>query len=311
MMNPGELRHKVVGAYVVTLTPFDSRLKVDEKGLRANTRYLIDSGIVNGAGVLCPTGSTGECYVLSNEERGRVWEIVMDEAAGRVPVVAGCNLPGTDHVIELVRLAERVGVDGVMVLPPYYWAPAHVDIVAHFQAISDATNLGIVVYNNVWITRRDFALETLVALDKIEHVVAIKDCTSSFARMIDELYAIGDRVNIINCFDGLEELGYEWGCKGFITTYGNFLGQWAANLHAAACAHDRQRGRELAEWVRPLQDVVNNVKQALGEAQSISCWKACMDLCDLAGGHLRLPALPVSDKLRAELKQTLKKMGRI
>jgi len=311
MMTPKQLKEKVVGPYVVTLTPFDSRLELDEQGLCRNIRYLIDCGIVNGAGVICPTGSTGECYVLSNQERRRVWEIVMNEAAGRVPVVAGCNLPGTDHVIELVKMAEEVGMDGVMILPPYYWAPAHLDVVAHFQAISDATRLGIVVYNNVWITRCDFSLETLTALSKIEHIVAIKDCTNSFSRMMDELFAIGNRINIINCFDGLEELGYEWGCKGFITTYGNFLGEWASDLHTASMAHDRKRGRELAAWVRPLQDVVNNVKRTLGEAQSISCWKACMDLCGLAGGYLRLPALPVSNELRAKLEQTLRQMGRI
>ena len=311
MMTPEELKEKVVGPYVVTLTPYNSKLQIDEEGLRANTRYLIESGIVNGAGVLCPTGSTGECYVLSREERRRVWEIVKDEAAGRVPVVAGCNLPATDHVIELVKSAEQVGMDGVMILPPYYWAPAHADVVAHFKAISDATSLGIVVYNNVWITRTDFSLQTLVALSEIEHIVAIKDCTNDFSRMIDELVAIGDRINIISCFDGLEELGYEWGCKGFITTYGNFLGRWASNLHTACVAHDRKRGLELAAWLRPLRDTINNVKRTLGEAQSISCWKACMDLCGLAGGHLRLPALPVSDELRSDLERRLREMGRI
>lgn len=311
MMTPEQLKEKMVGPYVVTLTPFNPRLELDEEGLCRNIRYLIDCGIVNGAGVICPTGSTGECYVLNNDERRRVWEVVMEEAAGRVPVVAGCNLPGTDHVIELVKMAEEIGVDGAMVLPPYYWPPAHADIVAHFQAISDATNLGIVVYNNVWITQRDFSLDTRAALAEINHIIALKDCTSDFKRLIDGVRLVGDRYNIINCCDGLEVLGYMMGCKGFITTYGNFLGEWAVKMHSVCKAGDLDKAMELATRVRPLQDIINNVKRTLGEAQSISCWKVCMDLCGLAGGYLRLPALPVSDELRAELKQTLQNMGRI
>ena len=237
-MTPEQLKEKMVGPYVVTLTPFNPRLELDEEGLCRNICYLIDCGIVNGAGVICPTGSTGECYVLNNDERRRVWEVVMEEAAGRVPVVAGCNLPGTDQVIELVKMAEEVGLDGAMILPPYYWPPAHADILAHFQAISDATNLGIVVYNNVWITQRDFSLDTRAALAEIDHIVALKDCTSDFKRLIDGVRLVGDRYNIINCCDGLEVLGYMMGCTGFITTYGNFLGEWAVKMHNAGKADD-------------------------------------------------------------------------
>lgn len=311
MMKPEQLKEKTVGPYVVTLTPFDSGLNLDEEGLRRNTRYLIDCGIVTGSGVICPTGSTGECYVLSHEERRRVWEIVMDEADRRVPVVAGCNLPGTDDVIELVEMAEDVGVDGVMILPPYYWPPSHAEIVAHFQAISDATNLGIVVYNNVWITQRDFSLETLAALARIDHVVALKDCTSDFKRLIDGVRLVGDGYNVINCCDGLEVLGYMMGCTGFITTYGNFLAEWAVKMHNAGKAGDIDRAMELATWVRPLQDIINNVKRTLGEAQAVSCWKACMDIVGLTGGYLRLPHLPISNELKGALHQTLKEMGRV
>jgi dihydrodipicolinate synthase/N-acetylneuraminate lyase len=311
MMTPEQLRDKVVGPYVVTLTPFDRALRVDDGGLRTNTRYLIDCGIVSGAGVLCPTGSTGECYVLDNEERRRVWEVVLDEAAGRVPVVAGCNLPGTDHVIELVKLAQEVGVDGVMILPPYYWPPEHADIVAHFKAISDATELGIVVYNNVWITQHDFSLETLEALAGIENIVALKDCTKDFKRLIDAVALAHDHYNVINCADGLEVFGYMRGCSGFITTYGNFLGEWAVQMHQAGKAGDMDEAMRLAAWVRPLQDIINSVKRTRGEAQAISCWKACMDMVGLAGGALRLPHLPVDKDLRQALERTLRKMGKL
>lgn len=310
-MTPQQLKEKMVGSYVVTLTPFDDRLDVDERGLRTNTRYLIESGITNGSGVICPTGSTGECYVLSIEERRRVWELVMDEVAGRAPVVAGCNLPGTEHVIELVRIAEEVGVDGVMILPPYYWPPGHAETVAHFKAISDATRLGIVVYNNVWITQHDMSLQTLAALAEIENIVALKDCTSDFKRVIDGVRLARDQYATINCIDGLEGLAYLIGCKGFITTYGNFLAEWAVNTHRACHEGDIEAAMELAAWVRPLQDVINHVKRTEGEAQAVSCWKACMDMVGLVGGHLRLPHLPVSEGLRHTLGSTLKEMKRI
>ena len=136
-MNFQYLREKLVGIIVVTTTAFTSSYEIDREGIRRHTRFLIDSGIKEGMGVLLPTGSTGECPSLREDERKEVMKIVIDEARGEVPVVCGCNHTDTRVVIELAKFAQEAGADGVMISPPYYWKPSEDVIIRHYKKIAE------------------------------------------------------------------------------------------------------------------------------------------------------------------------------
>ena len=103
--------------------------------------------------VLVPTGSTGEAYALSDSERLKVIEAVIDCAAGKLPVVAGTGAAGTDRTIELSRAAENAGADGVQVILPYYHVPSDEGLVRHFLRLADALKIGVVIYNNAAVSK--------------------------------------------------------------------------------------------------------------------------------------------------------------
>lgn len=142
------LREKIKGVVVVMVTPFKENYEIDEDALRKLTRFLVESGIKEGKGVLVPAGSTGECPMLTEEERRYIFKVIKEEAGNAVPILGGCNHTDTRAVIKLVQYAEEAGLDGVMISPTYYWKPNEEMILNHFRAIAKATNMGIMVYNN-------------------------------------------------------------------------------------------------------------------------------------------------------------------
>ena len=248
-----ELRDRIRGAHVVMVTPFKSGRELDEDALRAHVRFLVGHGIVRGNGVLVPGGSMGECHAMRLAERKRLLEVVIEEAAGRVPVIPGCNDTGTDKVIELCEHALACGADGVMITPPYYWTPDDVTIFKHFEAISSAVDIPIMVYNNEIVVRKDLSMELLDRLADIPNVAWLKQCTPSFARLRRTVELLGDRVGVVNCWGLLfEPHAYEIGCVGFISDEANFAPEMAVSLHQALVAGNVDECREIYQKLRRL-----------------------------------------------------------
>ena len=162
---------KHIEGYLVPIhTPFNKDGSIDEKGMRGNISYLIEEGIHG----ITMSGSFGEFPLLTHQERIRLYEIGVDEAAGRCAIVAGTAHASTAEVIRLNEAAANAGVDGVMITPPHYLVPSERDIMNHFKLISESTDLGITVYNNPFRTGVGMSVSFLVALSKIENVVTVK-----------------------------------------------------------------------------------------------------------------------------------------
>jgi len=142
-MELAQLKKRIRGVNVVMVTSFRQDGSLDEEAIRKHTRFLIDQGIVEGSGVLIPGGSVGECFSMNLEERKKLAQIVVEEAAGKVPVFPGCNHSGTKLVIDLAQHAQNISADGVMVIPPYYWPPSSKVIIQHYKEVAEAIDIAV------------------------------------------------------------------------------------------------------------------------------------------------------------------------
>jgi len=305
MMEPNELKEKMKGVMVVMTTPFKSNFELDEEGLRKQTRFLVDSGIKNGSGVLVPTGSTGECPMLTDEERKRVVQIVKEEAKDEVPVVAGCNHTDTRTVIKLVHYAEEAGADGVMISPPYYWAPSEDIILNHYRNIARETKLGIMLYNNFFASQVDIPVATMVKLADIPNVVSLKECTPSIPKFISMMTALGDKISIVNGSGTAHEPACAAvGSRGFVSGEANVIPRTSLEIYHAEEEGDYVKALKLCRKIAPLVDFILG---GVSSADYIGRTKAAMNMVGIPAGIPRLPLLAFEDKEGlSELKRLIR-----
>lgn len=304
-----EVVRKLVGVQVVVATPFDEAMNLDIGALKRQTRYLIDSGLREGKAVIIPFGSTGECSSLTLEERKRGLEAVMEAAAGQAPVMVGANESGTGMVIDLVKHASSVGAAAAMILPPFYIKPSLEAIRRHFQAISDATDLPIIVYNNPDILAMDVPLDCLAELGKIDHVVGIKECTWIMDKLRLVAADLGGRMAVTNGNgEAHEPFGYLSGTVGFVSALANFAPRLSLAVHEAGVAGDTKRGMELYHMARPWNQMLTSVAVRDGGGQAISLVKASMEIMGWPNMRPRLPIYPLSGADMAALRAILEKM---
>jgi len=304
-MKPEELKEKLQGPIVVMITPFKENLELDEEGLRKNTRFLIEKGVRKGAGALVPTGSTGECFNLTNEERKRVIKIVVEEVKGKVPVVAGCNHTSTQQVIELARYAEDVGANGVMIMPPYYGCASDEMMVKFYREIAEKINIGIMVYNNPEVSGVDIPVETMLKIAEIENVVAYKDCTENFIKYDLTTIALGDKINVLDgSGDFCEPYGMIMGRKGFITGFANFIPEIFIDTYKAVEEGNYEKAKELHIKLYPLYKFCFD-RSYNSQAPFISMIKAATNIRGLPAGPVRPPLLPVEGEDKKELEKII------
>ena len=169
-------RKEMKGYITPILTPFDKNGKIDGQAMRQNISYLIEEGI-HGIAI---SGSFGEFPLLSSPERIRLFEVAVDEAAGRCAIIAGTMHANTEEVINLSQAAEKIGVDGLLITPPYYLLPSPRDVQKYFQQIDQNVSLPIAIYNNPSKTGINLSTSLMAELSNLEHVVTIKQSSTFF-----------------------------------------------------------------------------------------------------------------------------------
>jgi 4-hydroxy-tetrahydrodipicolinate synthase len=251
-LSRNEAKPLMRGVVNIQFTPFKSATEIDEEALRDNTRFMIEEGIVKGKGVQVIGGSNGEGFNLSDEEYGQLIEIVVDEAKGRVPIVVGCVRPGTIQVIKIAKMAEEAGADGIMVLAPFYYSNAPDDLVyQHFKAIADATEIGIMIYNNHAVTGKDMSIDCLMRLAEIDHIVALKEITPNIFKLREVAHRLGDRFTLnANTYRTLAPLDYQFGVVGHNNFIANYDPKAALEVDANDASGDFEKCQ--AWWVRNL-----------------------------------------------------------
>ena len=285
------------GAYTAIVTPMTDTGEIDEAGLRALVDHQIDGGIDG----LVPCGTTGESATLSADEKIRVFEIVMDQASGRVPIVAGTGSYNTRSSVELTRRAHALGVDAVLAVCPYYNKPNPEGIYQHFMAIADV-GVPVVLYNVPGRTVISMNAETVGRLAAHENVVAIKEATGDMRFGTAVMAAGGDRITYLSGDDFTTHPFVAMGGHGCISVVSNVAPGLMHDLVVAARDGDVDRGRALHRKA-------NRIGALCFADSNPMPTKHMLSLMGVCGHHARLPMVPISSALSGRIEAMIKEEG--
>lgn len=290
-------RESIKGSIPALITPMRDG-KVDE----AAFRKLVSWQIAQGSHGLVPCGTTGESPTLSHEEHMRVVEICVEEADGRVPVIAGAGSNSTDEAIALTRHAKKVGADAVLSVTGYYNKPSQEGIYRHFATLAEAVDIPILLYNVPGRTIVDVAVETMGRLSKIANIIGVKDATANLMRPTRERAACGLGWRLISGEDGTA-LGYmAHGGHGCISVTANVAPKLCAEFQTACLQGAFERALQIQDRLMPLHD-------AMFCEPSPAPVKYAASLIGLCTDEVRLPLVAATDAARATVKAAMAKAG--
>lgn len=237
------------GSIPALVTPFRDGA-VDE----AAFRRLIDWQIDEGSSALVPCGTTGEAPTLSNDEQHRLFEICVEQAAGRVPVIAGCGSNDTQTALWHMQVARQVGAQAALMVAPYYNRPSQAGLIAHFSYLAEQVDLPIVLYNVPGRTVTDIKPETTIELARRfpDRIIGIKDASGDMTRLTAHRLALGGGFAQICGNDDMALQYNAGGGTGCISVTANVAPRLCAEFQAASLAGDRARAHELNERLFPL-----------------------------------------------------------
>jgi 4-hydroxy-tetrahydrodipicolinate synthase len=286
------------GCGTALVTPFRRDLSLDEATLRRLVRRQIEGGI----DFLVPCGTSGESPTLSRAEHLRVIEIALEEARGKVPVLGGAGGYNTQQVIELARELERVGVDGILSVTPYYNKPTQEGLYQHYKAIAAAIKLPIVVYSVQGRTGVNVEPATLARLAEIENIVGVKEASGSLAQVANIVHQVCAGFQVLSGDDAVTIPVMALGGCGVISVVANQIPAEMAQLAQACLRGDFAAARAIQARYLSLMNV-NFV-----ESNPIPV-KAAMGLMGLLDPVFRLPLVPPSAANLAKIEGVLNQVG--
>ena len=278
------------GSIPALVTPFRNG-RLDEQAFRR----FVDWQIENGSSALVPCGTTGESATLDRNEHHRVIELCVEQAAGRVPVIAGCGSNDTSVALDHLKFCEALGgVAAGLCVAPYYNRPSQAGLIAHFSHLAENSSLPIVLYNVPGRTVTDILPATVIGLAKRHpgRIVSIKDASGDLQRVVQHRVALGPGFNQLSGDDPLALAGYALGQVGCISVTANVAPKLCAEFHADAAAGDYQRARTLNEALFPLH------KALFADASPAPTKYALAKLHDWIEPDTRLPIAPCSEAAR-------------
>jgi 4-hydroxy-tetrahydrodipicolinate synthase len=242
------MRTPFTGCGTALVTPFTSSGAVDEAGVRRLARRQVEAGVH----FLVPCGTTGEAPTLSAEEKRRVVELVVEEAAGRVPVLAGAGGYDTREVVRAAGAMHEAGADGLLSVTPYYNKPTPEGLFRHYEAIAGATPLPIVVYNVPGRTGCNVDPSTLARLASIPRVVGVKEASGNVTQICEALRAVGPDFLVLSGDDALTLPIMALGGDGVISVVSNLFPAAMVALTRAVARGKLQEARALHRALRPI-----------------------------------------------------------
>src|SRR4029434_5709202 len=275
------------GSFTALVTPFKNG-SLDEKAFRA----IVEWQIAEGTNGLVPVGTTGERPNLSHDEHKQVVEWCIDQARGRVPVIAGSGSNSTVEAIELSRHAEEAGADAVLIVTPYYNKTTQDGLYHHYKPINDAIGIPIIIYNIPGRSIVDMSVETMVRLFELKNIAGVKDATANMTRVSQQRAAMGPDFNQLSGED-ITALGFMvHGGHGCISVTSNVAPRLCAEFQSACLRGDY--GVALA-----LQDTLLRLHTALFIETSPAPVKYALSVLGKCADTLRLPMVPVAERTKA------------
>jgi 4-hydroxy-tetrahydrodipicolinate synthase len=286
-----------IGCGTALVTPFQPDFSLDEVALRK----LIQRQIRGGVDFLVPCGTTGESPTLTRAEHLRVVEITLEEAAGKIPALAGAGGYNTQDVIELARELEGLGVDGLLSVTPYYNKPTQEGLYQHYRAIAQSTRLPIVLYNVPGRCGANLEPATVNRLAAISNIVGIKEASGSIGQMSALANAIPDDFIILSGDDAITLPLFALGGRGVISVVSNEIPAEMAQLCRHGLRGDFEQARKIHRRFLPLMEI-NFV-----ESNPIPV-KAALALMGLLEPVWRLPLVAPSAENRERIRAVLESL---
>ncbi len=292
------------GSIPALVTPFRDGA-VDEAAFRALVDWQIDSG----SAALVPCGTTGEASTLSNAEHHRVIELCVEQAAGRVPVIAGCGSNDTHNALLHMQFSAKAGAAAALCVVPYYNKPSQAGLIAHFSYLAENSRLPIVLYNVPGRTVTDIMPETTVELANRfpERIVAIKDASERLSRVTDHRIGTANEKGGAFCqLSGNDELALPHamaGGAGCISVTANVAPALCAQFQTACAEGDIAEARRLNDVLMPLHYAM------FADSSPAPVKYALSRVHDWLMGDVRLPILPASDEACEAVDAALERAG--
>jgi 4-hydroxy-tetrahydrodipicolinate synthase len=287
------------GSFTALVTPFKNG-SVDEKAFRG----LVDWQIAEGTSGLVPVGTTGESPTLSHDEHRQVVEWCVEEARGRVPVVAGAGSNSTKEAVDLARHAEKSGADAVLVVTPYYNKPTQEGLYQHYKAINDAIGIPIIIYNIPPRSVIDMSVDTMKRLFELPNIAGVKDATANMTRVTQQRAAMGEDFNQMSGED-ITALGFmAHGGHGCISVTSNVAPRLCAEFQVACRKGDYSAALKIQDKLAPLH--INLFLET-----SPAPIKYALSLIGKCADTVRLPMVPISEKTRAVVRDAMVHAGLI
>ncbi len=286
------------GCGTALVTPFHPDGSLDE----ATLRLLLRRQILEGIDFLVPCGTTGESPTLTRKEHIRVVEITLEEAKGKVPVLAGAGGYNTAEVIELGREMELLGAAGILSVTPYYNKPTQEGLFQHYKAIAASIALPIVVYSVQGRTGVNVEPPTLKRLAEIENIVGVKEASGSMSQIASVIYQVSPHFTVLSGDDSFALPAIALGARGLISVVSNEIPGEMTRLIHAAISGDFTTARHLQRQYTPLMDV-NFI-----ESNPIPV-KAALAVMGLLEPVWRLPLVAPSPASQAKIESVLQQLG--
>ena len=288
----------ITGSIVAIVTPMHEDGSLDLDGMRR----LVDFHVQEGTDAICVVGTTGESPTVNVDEHHELIRLVVEQAAGRVPVIAGAGANSTAEAIELTQFAKEAGADAALSVVPYYNKPTQEGLYRHFRAIAEAVDIPVILYNVPGRTVADMSNETTLRLAQIPNIVGIKDATGNIDRVGDLIARAPQGFAVYSGDDASACAAILMGGQGDISVVANVAPRLMHELCAAALGGDLVKARQLNSRLLGLHH------QLFCEANPIPVKWACQQL-GLIGEGIRLPLTPLSAEYHERVRAALRQAG--
>jgi len=287
------------GSFTALVTPFKNG-GLDEKAFRD----LVDWQIAEGTSGLVPVGTTGESPTLSHDEHKQVVEWCVDQADGRVPVVAGAGSNSTAEAIDFSKHAEKAGADAVLIVTPYYNKPTQEGLYQHFKAINDAIGIPIIIYNIPARSVIDMSVDTMKRLSELKNIAGVKDATANMVRVSQQREVVGEDFNQMSGEDGTA-LGFmAHGGHGCISVTSNVAPRLCSEFQTACLKGDYAGALKLQDKLMPLHQNLFVETNPAPAKYALSVLGRCDDT-------VRLPMVPLSEASKTKVRDAMRHAGLI
>lgn len=286
------------GSIVALVTPMSSDGAIDTKALFE----LVEFHIANGTHAILPVGTTGESATLNHEEHCEVIRKVVDQVAGRIPVIAGTGANSTREAIDLTRCAMEAGADACLLVTPYYNKPTQEGLYQHYKAVAEAVPIPQILYNVPGRTACDMLPDTVERLSTMANIVGIKEATGEIDRAGQIIDRCGSRLDIFSGDDALAMEVILRGGKGVISVTANVAPHMMKQMCEAALQGDRATAEEINHHLEGLH------RDLFLESNPIPVKWALAEMGKIARG-IRLPLTPLSEQYHAPLRHSMRQAG--